>query len=187
MKTIPIAGLLLLTACATGPSFQNADALDAERLEVAMDAKGNATEIEYHVRPEAVPAAVHEAMEALHPGGQATGAEKEYEGSTLYWELCKEVDGYSVEAMFTPDGTLHAEEVEVPASVVPQGVRKMVAGAGYGDVRAWERVHDGDQELVEYHVKTTRDDRNYKLIVSTEAELLAVFREIEAEIEVPVE
>jgi len=187
MRTLTLAALSLLTACTSGPTLQNDDALGAEKLEVAMDESGRPTEIEYHVHPDAVPAAVHEAMEALHPGGAVTAAEKEFEGSRLFWELAKEIDGFKVEAMFYPDGRLYSQEVEVPASSVPEVVKSAVADADFGAVRAWEEIHDGDQQLVEYHAKTTSDGRNYKLLVGADGELLGVFREIEAEIEVPVE
>jgi len=180
-------GLFLLTACASGPALHNEDGREAERLEIAMDSMGHPREIEYHIQPEAVPAAVHAAMETLHPGGRMTTAEKEYLGVDLYWELAKEIDGFAVEAMFRPDGTLHSQEVEVAASTVPESVKSAVARAGYGDVRVWEEIHDGMQQLVEYHAKTTRDGRNYKLLVGVDGQLLSVYREIEAEIEIPVE
>ena len=187
MRTKYLALLPLLAGCASGPTLHTDDALAAEKLEVALDSNGMPTEIEYHVNPAAVPEAVHAAMNALHPGGAATGAEKEYEGDDLYWELSKDVGGFKIEAMFAPDGTLHSEEVEVPASKVPEAVRATVTGACYGAVRAWEEIHDGDQTLVEYHAKTSKDGRNYKLLVGTGGDLLAVYREIESEIEVPVE
>jgi hypothetical protein len=177
----------LFVGCAAQAEWRTSEALDAEKIEVQVDSEGRPLEVEHHVDPRSVPAPVREAMDALYPGGRAVGAEKEYVGSSLFWELTKEIDGREVEAMFLPDGTLHAEEVEVSAGSVPDAVKAAVAEHMSGELTKWEEIRDGDRQLVEYHAKLTSNGRSYKLLVAPGGEVLGVFREIPAEIEVPVE
>jgi len=183
---LPLLALVLAAAGASPDRWRADEALAADRLELQVDEHGRAVEYEYHIAPDAVPGAVHAAMDRLHPGGVATAAEKEYHGSELYWELSKEVDGLEVEAMFLPDGTLHSEEVEVAASTVPSAVAAAVAAELDGDVTKWEEIRDADRALVEYHAKVASSGRAYKVRVSLDGRVLAVVRELVAEIEVPV-
>ena len=178
--------LPLLGACASDAAWRSEDALLAELVEMQVDGSGNTVEIEYHVAISMVPAEVRAAMDALHPGGRTTGAEKEYQGSELYWEITKQVGGRSVEAMFRPDGTVHSQEIEVPATAVPEEVKRSVASMVRGQVTKWEEIRDEDGELVEYHAKVSSDGMKYKASVSADGEALGVVREIPAEIEVPV-
>ena len=175
-------------ACKTYTEWHADEGLGAEGIEVQVDSKGRPLEIEYHVKPQAVPASVREAMDALHPGGEAVGAEKEYVGSDLFWELTKDIEGREVEAMFHPDGRLHSEEVEVEGSSVPDAVKAAVAARMDGEVTKWEEIRNGDRELVEYHAKLKASNgMKYKLLVTTHGEVFGVYREVPAEIEVPVD
>ncbi len=170
-----------------GSDLSVENALQAVKIETTMDAQGRHAETEFHIRPDEVPEAVHKAMEAKHPGGKYIGAEKEYNNGQLYYELAKEIDGFEAEAMFLPDGTPHDSEVQVPVTKVPQGVQDSIQkGYPNGTVNAWEEIRDGKDVLVEYHVKLTDGDRNYKVAVSPAGKLTAAWREIPAEIEVPV-
>jgi hypothetical protein len=92
-----------------------------------------------------------------------------------------------VEAMFLPDGTLHSQEIEVPADAVPDVVKTAALGAFTGGtVNAWEEIRDGSRLLVEYHVKIAADGKNYKIAVSLDGKVTARHREVVAEIEVPL-
>jgi len=179
--------LLAFASCATEADWRASEASAAEKIEVQFDATGRRTEVEYHILPEAVPAEVRAAMDALHPGGAAIAAEREYDGSTLYWELTKEIEGREVEAMFHPDGRLHSEEVEVDPSSVPSGVRDALKRRIDGQVAKWEEIRDEERQLVEYHAKTELDRKHYKVILDPGGAVRAVFREVPAEIEVPVD
>lgn len=181
------ACLPLLAACASHAEWHAEEAQSAEMIEVSVDSNGRPLETEFHVSPDEVPAVVREAMDRLHPGGSATGAEKEYVGSSLYWEITKSVDGREVEAMFHPDGTLHSQELEVAADAVPDAVRSAVADTKLGDVTKWEEIRDAEGALVEYHVKLSSAGKNYKLRVAAAGTVLAVLREVPAEIEIPIE
>ena len=187
-KTIVLTGLLLVAACRGGKKWSHEDALASKKVEIQVDDNGRYAEVEYHVSPDAVPAAVREAMDKLHPGGAFTDAEKESVGRKQYWELSRKVGGLEVEAMFEPDGTLFQEEIEVPANKVPTAVQEAAkARLSGGKITKWEEIRDEDRKLVEYHAKGTRGGFAYKLMLSTGGKVLGVVREIPPEIEVPEE
>jgi hypothetical protein len=146
-------------------------------------------EIEYHIPPAAVPEVVQAAMLELYPGSFFTGAEHETHGGQEYWELTvRTTGGHDVEAMFLPDGTLHSQEIEVGESSVPAEVRQAAWGAfPGGTVTAWEEIRDGNQALTEYHVKISSDGKNFKIAVSLAGRVTARYREVPAEIEVPLD
>ncbi len=164
------------------------DAREATKLEIQVDESGQFVEIEYHIPPERVPPIIQQAMKAAFPEvGPFTDAEKEMDGGILYFELSGEVDGLEVEAMFDLQGRLHAKEVEVPQASVPQRVQDAVLESTYvGTVRKWEEIRGSANQLVEYHVKTEKDGRRYKLVVPLSGRLGRVFLETVAEVEVPV-
>lgn len=181
-----LASTLGLAACTSSTAWRIDDGLAANSVELQIGPDGSTREIEYMLPADAVPEAVEVAMDRLHPGGTTTGAEKEYDGDTVYWELTKTIDGFGVEAMFLADGTLHSSEAQVPASAIPQKVRTLVQESGWGAVNTWEHILDARGELVEYHAKTTREGRSYKLVISPKPALREVWREVEAEVELPV-
>jgi hypothetical protein len=157
------------------------------KLETTVDAEGHALETEFHVLPGSVPEAVRKAMDAKHPGGAYIGAEKEWNHGKLYYELAREVNGFEVEAMFEPDGTPYNEEIQIPATDVPQKVQDAIAGGWpQGQVTAWEKILDGAGTLLEYHVKLQSGGKALKIVVSTGGHLLAGYREVPAEVEVPI-
>ncbi|MEW6073699.1 MAG: hypothetical protein AB1726_14035 [Planctomycetota bacterium] len=187
--TVLLLGLAAATAaaCQSAPALSNRDALTAVKLELQVDGEGALAEIEYHIAPADVPPAVRAAMDALHPGGPYTDAEREVQGGELYYELNRLVGGLEVEAMFTPEGELHSEELEIPAAKAPAAVRDAVAARHpAGQVTKVEEIRDGRRELVQYHVKLKEGGRAYKAMFSPAGEHIATYREIVAEVEVPV-
>lgn len=192
MTPRPIRALVLLlpfaTACATpAPLWHTDESLKAEKIEMQVDGEGRALEVEYHVPAAAVPAGIHEAMNDLHPGGRITGAEKEYVGGELYWELSKDVGGRAVEAMFLPDGTLHSQELEISEAAVPPEVVAAVSRRMGGEVTVWEEIRDAAGRVLEHHAKVTLDGKRYKVVVGRGAVVTRVVREVPAEIEMPIE
>ncbi|MHC4547456.1 MAG: hypothetical protein ACYTEZ_01655 [Planctomycetota bacterium] len=182
-----MAILVFVPACmGHAKSWSNEDAMAAEQVEMALDARGRPTEVEYHISPDQVPEAVRQAMDKLHPGGAYSGAEKEWNDGKLYYELTRKVKGMDVEAMFTPEGVLHQEEIQVAENTVPGAVqtaaRSSVSGAR---VAKWEEIRGPDRNLIEYHVKMQTRGRKYKVIVSLDGQVMAVYRETPAEIEIP--
>ncbi|MFQ5844194.1 MAG: hypothetical protein ACE5JG_04320 [Planctomycetota bacterium] len=175
---------LVLTACQTA-GWDNQDALAADKLEIQLTEHGKRVEVEYHVSPDKVPAAIRRAMDGLHPGGAFTGAERERHGSVLYYELTRKVDGMEVEAMFNVDGTLHSEEVQVAADKVPAAVKAAAMGSLLGaSADKWEEIRDSGRRVTQYHVKMKRGANRYKVILSTDGKVLAIYREVPAEVEV---
>lgn len=182
-----IVGALVAVAFAGPPNgFDIDDARMAKKIEMQLDKAGRMVEIEFHVDPKDVPAAVRAAMDKLHPGGPFTGAEKEREDGVLYYELTREVNGFEVEAMFSPDGRLHSEEIQVPENEVP-GVVKAAVAAAYpkGSEPTFEEIRNDERNLVEYHVKLSAGGRKHKVMVSPGGTIKGAVLELEAEIEVP--
>jgi len=188
MRRIGLGAALVLIAlapaCKSGPGWNNDDALAATKLEIQLDKSGRMVEVEYHMKPEHVPANIREAMAKLHPGGRFTDAEKEWNGGKLYWELSATVRGMEVEAMFTPDGMLYRQEVQVPAAKVPAAVRdaasRAVAG---GRIRKWEEIRSADA-LLEYHTKIDEGGNHWKVAIKLDGTVRGVWRETPAEVEV---
>ncbi|MEW6746590.1 MAG: PepSY domain-containing protein [Planctomycetota bacterium] len=187
---IPVA--LLLEACATSgfPSSIREDVglVPAEKvIEVGLDASGGIAEVEFHVAASAVPEKVIAAANELMPQGEIVGCEKEYQGATLLWEVTKKVDGKDYEVLFDAGGHAIDWEIEVDAKDVPQAVidvaKTEVSG---GTVTKVEEIRDAAKALQQYHVKMTKDGIRYKIALSLDAKLLAVYREATAEIEVPL-
>ena len=180
-------GLMPLADARSPADWDIDDARMARKIEIQVDKAGNLQEIEFHIDPARVPAAVREAMDKLHPGGKFTGAEKERQGGVLYYELTSEVNGMEAEAMFRPDGTLHAEENEVAASAVPEAVRRTVEATFPGaQVSKWEEIRDGSRKLVEYHVKLVAGGRQVKAMITQAGAVTGAVLEVPAEIEVPI-
>jgi hypothetical protein len=188
LEVAAIAALLLLPACAGGHARWEPDsATTARSLEVQVDGMGRHTEVEYHVSPDAVPAVVRRAMDQLHPGGPYDDAEKESHKGKVYWELSRKVNGMAVEAMFTEDGTLFEEEIQVPMNKVPEVVRdRAMASLGGATATKWEEIRNAKREVVAYHVKMSRGGDKYKVMLGKDGKVEGIVREVPAEIEVPV-
>jgi hypothetical protein len=184
------AAFAALPACkgTGGGKWEPDHAAAAKKLEVQVDKSGRHTEVEYHIPPSEVPGPVRSAMDQLHPGGPYEDAEREWDGGKLYYELARRVNGLEVEAMFSPDGQLHSEEIQVPMNKVPEAVRTAAMSSLSGaQATMWEEIRNSKREVYEYHVKMSRGTDKYKLMISTSGKLLGIVREVPAEIEVPVE
>lgn len=177
------------TGCGTHHGKWESDhAAGARKLEVQVDKNGRHTEVEYHIPPGEVPGPVRAAMDQLHPGGPYEDAEREWDGGKLYYELARRVQGLEVEAMFSPDGQLHSEEIQVPMNKVPEAVRTAALSSLSGaQATMWEEIRDSKREVVEYHVKLSRGMDKYKAMLSTDGKLKGIVREVPAEIEVPID
>lgn len=184
-----VAAFFTVPACTMHRAkWDNGHAAGARKLEVQVDKAGRYTEVEYHIAPDEVPAAVRAAMDKMHPGGPFEDAEREMDGGKLYYELTRRVGGMEVEAMFSPDGMLHSEEIQVPMNKVPEAVRsRAMSSLSGGQVTKWEEIRNDKREIVEYHVKMSRGGDKFKLMFSTDGQLKGMVREVPAEIEVPVE
>jgi Putative beta-lactamase-inhibitor-like, PepSY-like len=189
LLALAVAALVAMPSCGSSHGKWEPDhAAAAKKLEVQVDKSGRHTEVEYHIPPSEVPGPVRQAMDQLHPGGPYEDAEREWDGGKLYYELARRVNGLEVEAMFSPDGKLHSEELQVPMNKVPEAVRTAaMASLSGAQATMWEEIRNSKREVVEYHVKMSRGTDKYKLMLSTSGKLLGMVREVPAEIEVPVD
>jgi len=165
--------------------WDNDRATHARTLEVQVDHSGRYTEVEYHIAPDSVPAVVRKAMDQLHPGGAFDDAEYETQGGKPFYELSRKVNGMEVEAMFTPEGALHSEEIQVPMTKVPEVVRSRAMATG-GQATKWEEIRNGKREVTAYHVKMSRGGDKFKLMFKPDGTSEGMVREVPAEIEVQV-
>jgi hypothetical protein len=124
-------------------------------------------------------------MDQLHPGSAYDDAEYETSKGKPYYELARRVNGMEVEAMFTPEGVLHSEEIQIAGAKVPEAVRSRATAWG-GQVTMWEEIRDEKREVTAYHVKVTRGGDKFKLMFEPDGTLEGAVREVPAEIEVPV-
>ncbi len=177
---------LSVMSCTSDPVWTNRDLLASNSAEIAIDHQGRVTSIEYHIDPGAAPRTVRDAMDALHPGGEYVGAEKEVTGDRVLFELTRRVEGLEVEALFTREGQLVSEEIQVAAASVPSAVKASVAATlPGGEVTSWEEIRDGARRLTAYHVKVRSEGRHYKMDLSPAGGLNALIVELPAELEVP--
>ncbi len=177
---------LLFASCQSGP-IDNAWALRASKVEAAVDGNGRFVEVEYHISPDLVPVAVRGAMSDLRPGTTIDGAEYEIENGATFYELTGTHDGRGVAAMFSAAGELHVLEIQIDPSSEPAITRAVLRRWPGGTVQAVEEVRDGEQLLVAYHVDLEFEGRALKVTVDRDANVTAAVREMEAELEVPVE
>jgi len=195
MQKLPVAlaAGLALTACSTTPSSPSIDVdagLAARTLEITLDADGNPAEIEYHIDPAQVPERIRKAMDALHPGGPYTDAEREWHDGVLYYELNRLVDGREVEAMFTESGVLFSEELEVGREGLSGAVHRALAERfPVGVPSKYEEIYvvrDGVRVLEQYHVKLVDGGVHYKVALHPAGPILGIWTETPAELELPV-
>jgi hypothetical protein len=190
MKAVFLLGAILgvaVLAYAGGAGWWDIDdARIASSIEIIMEKDGTVKEVEYHVDPTRVPPAVWKAMDKMYPGLKPIAAEKEMDAGNLYYELAVEKDGRKVEAMFTADGDLYSQEIEVDPATVPEAVKKTIKEKyGDGTVTQWEVIKGPDGNIVEYHVKLTAAGKKHKILVSEDGFVFGAYYEVPAEIEVP--
>lgn len=190
-KSLPVLSLLALAACASRPmldseAVRNAALVPAnEIIEVGCDGNGRILEVEYHTTPDHVPENVRAEMEKVVPGGVITGCEKEVEGKHVYWEVQKRVNGLDREVLFDSRAKVISTEFEIPLATSPASVLaaadKWIHG---GEITAVEEVRKGGG--LTYHVKKQVEGMRYKLLFTPGGELIMAYREVPAEIEVPI-
>ena len=88
--------------------------------------------------------------------------------------------------LFDTAGNAKLWEVEVDQAAVPAEVLSAARAGVQGDVRSIEEIRDSEQRIVEYHVKLNANGVRWKMIISPTGTRTRVYREVPAEIEVPV-
>lgn len=156
------------------------------KIEAQIDAKGRIVDLEFHVPPTELPAAVVEAADRVIGEGPVLDAEREFVDGVAYWEVVKRVGGKEVEVLFDAAGRPRSWEIEIDPGEAPPNVLAAAEAAAPGARRKVEKILGAARELVAYHVKTAGEQGRYKVEVSPRGEVVAVWREVDAEIEVPV-
>jgi hypothetical protein len=175
-----------LAPCSSTPGIDVGEARGARLVEVQLDAGGSLAEVEHHIAPGEIPAAVRAAMDRLRSGGTYTDAERAMHAGEMLLELSRTVNGLEVEARFSAPGELRSEGIQVRSEALPAAVREAVGARLPGQtVKKYEEIRDGSRTLVEYHVKLEAGGARHKLMLSPAGELLGHYLELEAELEVP--
>jgi hypothetical protein len=184
---------LLATGCAsTQVGFEDVQENTAMvprdgKIEFAVNRHGELKEVEYHVDADQVPEKVRNAAAEHFPGSRIVDAEKEYDHGELYWEVTVRKGSETQEIMMTPGGKPYRMEIQVRASEVPSAVLAAADDALPGGRRtSVEKILDGKENLLEYHIKKTVDGMHYKILVTPDGKARKIYREVPAEIEVPM-
>lgn len=182
---LPFLGAAALAACSSTP-FDSEEALATNELRFQLDDEGNATSYRYAVVERDLPEQVLVALSSKHPEGSFSHAEMVHKDGEPCYSVTQVVDGYEVEALYWPDGTLDSESVEVPASAVPADVVQKAQNTVDGEVTMWRERRDGDGELLRYTAMTELDDVTYGMTLTPDGELLDFTREVQAGVKIPV-
>ncbi|MFT5288165.1 MAG: hypothetical protein ACI8QS_000302 [Planctomycetota bacterium] len=154
-------------------------------LEIEAERDGRIREMEVEIPISDLPTAIREAALATERGATITGAEREILLDGKAWEVQLLQEGRKVELVFSEDGRIleierELRREEVPFSVLAT-VDQVVPGGTFTSV---EIIHRGRH--TEYHVKKERAGERFKVVATSDGNLIRVVREIRAEIEIPV-
>ena len=84
-------------------------------------------------------------------------------------------------------GRLHRLELEIADSDAPARVLAAADRAvPWGRRTRVERVLDGNERLIEFHVKKVAEELRYKILIAPDGTVKQVYREIPAQIEIPI-
>jgi hypothetical protein len=124
----------------------------------------------------------------MFPGSRITDGEKEFDDNgRLYWEVTVKKGSEEKEIMLTPAGKPYRMEIKVRESEVPSEVIAAADSAAPGGRRtSVEKILDGKENLLEYHIKKSVNGIHYKILVTSDGRVREVYREVMAEIEVPL-
>jgi hypothetical protein len=156
------------------------------KLEVGLTEDGGIGDVEFHVPLEALPAAVRAAADRHMPGGDVVDCEKEYLDGVAHWEVTKRTAGKDQEILFDSTGTPVLWELEIDPSSAPKNVIEAADAAIGGSRTKVEEIRDAAKNLTAYHIKKDEGGIRYKIVLSTKGVVEQVYREMSAEIEVPI-
>jgi hypothetical protein len=154
---------------------------------IEMDGDGGVIAVEAGVPLTAVPQVCRDAADKNVPGGKATGAEKEWAGGKIYWEVIKDVDGVRYEILMNPDGSLAGKETALAAGAAPAAVVEAAKkAAGGGELVVCEEVTGPEAAYGEnYHVKLRVQGEVVRVSVKKDGTVVRTMRKMKAEIRVP--
>jgi hypothetical protein len=178
-------------AARSGTSKESVDLLrDTEMggdCVIEMDGDGGIVALEASVPLSALPQVCRDAADKHVSGGKATGAEKEWAGGKMYWEVIKDVDGVRYEILMNPDGSLAGKETALAASAAPAAVVEAAKKAvGGGELVVCEEVTGPEAAYGEdYHVKLRMQGEVLRVSVKKDGTVVRTMRKMKAEIRIP--
>jgi hypothetical protein len=155
-------------------------------LAFEIDENGKIIGMDAEVDPSTVPQVCREAADRHYPGGRVTGAEKEWNGGKIYWEVVKDINGQRVEILMNKDGSLAGHEMALRTNEYPADVVAAArAVAPNGRLVAVERVTGPEAKKgEEYHVKIDVKGEQLRVGVGG-GKVVRVVRKIKADFRVP--
>jgi len=192
-----LAGLFIVAACSACAGLGGhrvpksivsvaQDTKTGGELAFEIDENGTIIGVDAEIDPSKVPQVCREAADRHFPGGRVTGAEREWNGGKLYWEVVKDIDGQRIEILMNDDGSLAGHEKalrdrEVPADVIA-AARTAVPN---GQLAAVERVTGPEAKFgEEYHVKIDVGGEQLRVGVGG-GKVIRVVRKMKADFRVP--
>jgi len=155
-------------------------------LAFEIDENGKIIGMDAEVDPSMVPQVCREAADRHYPGGRVTGAEKEWNGGKIYWEVVKDINGQRVEILMNKDGSLAGHEMALRTNEVPADVVAAArAAVPNGRLVVVERVTGPEAKKgEEYHVKMDVSGEQLRVGVGG-GKVIRVVRKIKADFRVP--
>jgi hypothetical protein len=155
-------------------------------MEVTLGGSGYVDGVEFHVPLETLPEEIHEAALNHAADSEIVSCEKEYLGRKQYWEVTVLRGSKQEELLFDSAGTVHRWEIQIDVLDAPEAILEEADSAVGGWIVEVEEIRDADYELVEYHVKKNNNGDRYKLVFRASGKLKQVYKEVPAELEVPI-
>lgn len=195
MKSLPILTVLSLplTACNAVGGHSAPPELTTLYDEVAMDGAmelelerdGSFLELEADVPLDRVPDTLMAAFRAAFPDGRPTGAEREVQDGVWTWEVKFVSGGRAMEIVLDEGARILEVERELTTAEAPAAVlaasERAVPDSVFVSV---ESIEAGGGTT--YHVKRTRGEARYKIVLAPDGTVRRKVREVLAEIEIPL-
>ncbi|MBI4569570.1 MAG: hypothetical protein HY719_14340, partial [Planctomycetes bacterium] len=184
---------LVAVGCAGAPLPREALALGKSVpvgavVEFQSDRAGRLTEVKFPIAESALPETVRKVVDEKCPGRTTETAVSFTHGAKHYVvNRAPSKGGGEVETIVHEDGSFCCVETTVPAEQIPAAVMKHAHEAvPGGELTKTEEIRDGDGDVFEYHVKKTIEGVRYKIVLGAQGKLKVVYREIPADVEIPM-
>lgn len=194
MKTAaPLLSILPLAACA-GPAAHTAppelttlydEVATDGAMELELERDGTFLELEADVPVDRVPATLMDAFRTAFPDGRPTGAEREVQDGVWTWEVKFVSGGRAMEVVLDEGARILEVERELTTAEAPAAVlsasEAAIPGSVFVSVESIEAAGG-----TTYHVKRTRGEARFKVVLAPDGAVLRKVREVVAELEIPL-
>jgi hypothetical protein len=154
---------------------------------VEFDESGSVISADSEIAIEMVPFNCRAAADAAHPGGRVIGAEHEYAGGKLVWEVIKEIDGREFEILVSNEGAVIGGEEVLPTTLWPNAaVEAAKAAVPGGTVERVERVWGPESTGGEaFHIKMMKDGDSLRVGCGENGRVVRIVRRVNGQVRVP--